>query len=625
MTSHPFNPVPASALTQLWPHATRAYPEVVALHDPHAQPPVRLTYRDTWNQIAAFGAGLRSLGVRFGDKVALIADNSWRWLIADQGILAIGAADATRSSQADRAELLYILEHSDSTALVVENSATLHKLQPDLEALPLRLVVLLSDETPPEGAYNLPQVLDLGRDRDLGQPPITRDTLATLIYTSGTSGHPKGVMLSHGNLLYQIEGAQSVLQPQPGDRVLSILPTWHSYERAFEYFIFSVGATQTYTNLRAVKTDLRDCKPHYMVAVPRLWESVYEGIQKQLREQPANQQNLVNFFLSASHRYIYAKRLATGLELNQLDPPLPTRIGAALLALALWPLHRLGDRLVYRNIREATGGHVRFFVSGGGSIAEHLEDFYEVVGLNILGGYGLTETSPITHVRRPHRNLRGGDGQPLPRTETRIVDPDTRQDVPTGQQGLVLIRGPQVMQGYYKNPAATAKAIDPQGWFDTGDLGWVSAWGDLTITGRAKDTIVLTNGENIEPQPIEDACARSPFIDQIVLVGQDRKQLGALIVANLPALAARGLVPQDAQLPDALPLLESDAIRTLFRDELNREIRNRPGYTSNDRIGPIAFVPEPFSFANGTMTQTFKIRRNVVTDRYRDMIDKMFF
>jgi long-chain acyl-CoA synthetase len=200
----------------------------------------------------------------------------------------------------------------------------------------------------------------------------------------------------------------------------------------------------------------------------------------------------------------------------------------------------------------------------------------------------------------------------------------TRADVPVGQQGLVLIRGPQVMQGYYKNPEATAKAIDPQGWFDTGDLGYVSKWDDLVITGRAKDTIVLTNGENIEPQPIEDACIRSAYIDQVVLVGQDQKQLGVLIVPNLSALEAAGLVPADSNLADILPMLNNPKIRNLYRDELNREVQNRPGYSINDRIGVFEFLPEPFTIDNGFLTQTFKIRRNIVFERYQDIIVKMF-
>jgi long-chain acyl-CoA synthetase len=613
-----------NSLWQLWQQVAKSCPDAIALYDPHAKPPVRITYKDTFAQINAFGAGLRSLGINFGDKVALIADNSPRWLIADQGILAIGAANATRSSQAERSELLYIIEHSDSVAIVAENLATIQKLEPELRTSSAQQIILLSDETPPEGAYNFPQILAMGVGKDLGDPPIQRDTLATLIYTSGTTAKPKGVMLTHGNFLFEIEGAQKVLQLQVNERVLNILPTWHSYERTFEYFVFSQGCTEIYTNLRMIKKDLKEHKPHYMVAVPRLWESIYEGAQKNFRDQPANKQGLVKFFFSVSQKYMVAKRIWQGLNVENLDPSLVDKLLALPAVLALWAIHKLGDKLVYQKVREATGGQLKYVVSGGGSIAEHLEDFYEIIGIEILGGYGLTETSPITHVRRPDRNIRGGDGQPLINTETRIVDLSTRQDLPIGDQGLVLLRGPQVMQGYYKNPEATTKAINPQGWFDTGDLGYVSKWDDLVITGRAKDTIVLSNGENIEPQPIEDACIRSSYIDQVVLVGQDQKQLGVLIVPNLSALEAEGLIPAGSDLANILPTLNNSKIRNLYREELNREVQNRAGYSINDRIGIFEFLPEPFTIDNGYLTQTFKIRRNIVFERYQDIIVKMF-
>ena len=231
--------------------------------------------------------------------------------------------------------------------------------------------------------------------------------------------------------------------------------------------------------------------------------------------------------LNTSQRYIQARRTVQNLNLNHLKPSALDRAMAGVQQTLLAPIHALGNKIVYKKIREATGGRIEFVVSGGGSLAEHLEDFFEIVGVNILGGYGLTETAPITNVRRPWHNLRSADGQPLPNTEIQIVDPETRQPLPVGQQGLVLIRGPQVMKGYYKNPEATQKVLDANGWFDSGDLGWVTDQADLIITGRAKDTIVLTNGENIEPQPIENACARSAYIDQIMLVGQDQRSPGA--------------------------------------------------------------------------------------------------
>ncbi|MCY6489432.1 AMP-dependent synthetase/ligase [Leptolyngbya sp. GGD] len=610
------------SLPEVWSIAAKQFANVLAVHDPHSSPEVKLTYAQLYDQMQAFAAGIQALGVRVEDgdsvppRIALFSDNCPRWLVADQGIMRSGAVDVVRGAQADPVELRYILEHSGSVGVVLQDAELLKKLRGILSEVPLQFVILLSDEAVASETYKVmtfSEVLELGRSHSLQPVQQDRSTLATLMYTSGTSGMPKGVMLSHGNLIYEINGAYAVAQPEAGERVLSILPIWHSYERSFEYFIFSNGCTQIYTNIRFVKKDLKEFQPHYMVGVPRLWESIYEGIQKQFRDQPARKQKLVKFFLEQSQKYILAQRTAKNLNLDNLNPSATEKFTATVKAALRFPLHLLGDRLVYQKVRAGTGGQIKFVVSGGGSIADHLEDFFEIVGINILGGYGLTETSPITHARRPWRNVRGADGEPLPTTETRIVDPETRQDLAIGQKGLILLRGHQIMQGYYKNPEATAKAIDKDGWFDTGDLGMVTPHDDLIITGRAKDTIVLTNGENIEPQPIEDACLRSVYIDQIMLVGQDQKVLGALVVPNMEALEQWGSTD-----------LNSSSVQDLFRGELARLVKDRPAYRPDDRIGCFRLLSEPFSIENGLLTQTLKIRRNVVMERYQGMIDEMF-
>ncbi|MDM9383192.1 long-chain fatty acid--CoA ligase [Chlorogloeopsis sp. ULAP01] len=625
------------SLPEIWPLAAQKFGNTVALHDPHAQSEVVLTYTQLCQKIQQFAAGLQALGVKAGDRISLISDNSPRWFIADQGMMTAGAVNAVRSSQAEREELLYILANSGSTTLVVEDLKTLQKLWERLDELPIQLVILLSDEAPPEAetlkVYSFPQLMEIGAQNTLEPVKQTRNQLATLIYTSGTTGKPKGVMLSHGNLLHQVTTLGAIVQPQPGDMVLSILPTWHSYERSAEYFLLSLGCTQVYTNLRSIKQDLKKFKPHYIIAVPRLLESIYEGVQKQFREQPASRQRLINFFFGISEKYIKARRTAEGLNLLKLNPSFGERLAAVTQAAALEALHASGERLVYKKVKEATGGRIKQMISGGGALPKHIDDFFEIIGVEILVGYGLTETSPVTHARRYWRNLRGSAGQPIPATEVKIVNPETRQPLPTGEKGLVLLRGPQIMQGYYQNPEATAKAIDSEGWFDSGDLGWVTPQNDLILTGRAKDTIVLTNGENIEPQPIEDACVRSPYIDQIMLVGQDQKNLGALIVPNLEALE-KWAQSQNLQLciEDKIVTsgtsqtinLESKIIQDLFRQELNREVQNRPGYRPDDRIGPFKLILEPFSVENGMMTQKLSIKRHVVMEHYRDIINGMF-
>ena len=631
-----FDYINLESLPAVWQKAAQKFGDTIALKDPHSKPEVVVTYRDLSKKIEQFASGLQALGIQPQDKVALFADNSPRWFIADQGTMTSGAVDVVRSSGAEQQELLYILENSDSTSLIVENLSTLAKLSPGLNNLPIKLIVLLSDETPPEEGViktvNFQQLMGLGTNSPLQPVEQTKDTLATLLYTSGTTGKPKGVMLSHGNLLHQVNYVKTVFQPQAGDVLLSILPSWHAYERAAEYFFLAHGGTQIYTSIRYFKQDLKEFKPTYMVGVPRLWESLYDGVQKLLSSQSASQQKLVKFFLKQSEKYVNAKRIADNTSLEHFDVSPRGRSLADLKAGSLYPIHALADKLVYRKIRDGIG-NIKAVCSGGGSLAKYLDDFYQIVGVDVFVGYGLSETSPITNARTPYHNVRGSAGKPLPKVEIKIVNPETRQPLPQGETGLVLIKGDCVMQGYYNNPEATAKAIDPDGWFESGDLGWVTPYNDLVLTGRAKDTIVLTNGENIEPQPIEDACVRSVYIDQIMLIGQDQRALGALIVPNFETLQQWATAQKlDLQLPTkestpeaaAKSDLNNKAVIDLYRQELAREVKNRPGYKSDDRISDFRFITEPFSQANGLMTQTFKIKRPQVRAQYQNLIDEIF-
>ncbi|QLL29540.1 AMP-binding protein [Thermosynechococcus sichuanensis E542] len=626
------------SLPEMWPLLAQRHGDVVALDAPYEDPPTRITYSELYQRIQRFAAGLQALGVAAGDRVALFADNSPRWLIADQGSMMAGAINVVRSGTAEAQELLYILRDSGSTLLLIENLATLRKLQEGLADTQVATVVLLSAEPPelehfPLRLLNFGQVFTEGQYGTVRAVAITPDDLATLMYTSGTTGQPKGVMVTHGGLLSQIVNLWAIVQPQVGDRILSILPIWHAYERVAEYFLFACGCSQTYTNLRHFKNDLKRCKPHYMIAVPRIWEGFYEGVQKQLRDAPAMKRRLAQFFLSVGQQYVLQRRLLTGLSLTNPHPSGWQKFLARLQTFFLKPLYELGEKRVYSKIREATGGEIKQVISGGGALAPHLDTFYEAINLEVLVGYGLTETAVVLTARRSWANLRGSAGRPIPDTAIKIVDPETKVPLEFGQKGLVMAKGPQVMRGYYNKPEATAKVLDAEGWFDTGDLGYLTPNGDLVLTGRQKDTIVLSNGENIEPQPIEDACVRSPYIDQIMLVGQDQKALGALIVPNLEALeqwvVAKGYRLELPNRPAAagtgeLVTLESKVIIDLYRQELLREVQNRPGYRPDDRIATFRFVLEPFTIENGLLTQTLKIRRHVVSDRYRDMINAMF-
>ena len=631
------------SLSEIWEITANKFGDVTALIDPHSKPTITLTYSQLYYQIQQFAVGIQALGIgkseqeNIPSRVALFADNSPRWMIADQGIIMAGAANAVRSSAADKEELLYILEHSGSIGLVVENIKTLNKIAPEIysnsQNILLEWIVLLSDESLRDSKniqtdiqiINFAELIQLATNFELQPVESNPQKLATLIYTSGTTGKPKGVMLTHSNLIHQINTIPAIIQPSVGDKTLSILPTWHSFGRVGEYYTLSQGCTQIYTNRRYLKQDLQEYKPQYVIGVPRLWESFYEGIEKSFRDKSPRMQKLINNFLKVSGRYIKAVRTWKRLDLENLNPTTAEIINAWKTTILLAPLHFLGENIVYKKIQQATGGNIKQLICGGGSLAQHLEDFFEIVGIQILVGYGLTETSPVLCARRYYRNLRGSSGKPVPATQIKIVDLESGEMLPANTRGLVMARGEQVMQGYYLNPEATRKAIDSEGWFNTGDIGWLTTENQIVLTGRAKDTIVLTNGENIEPQPIENACLRSPYIDQIMLLGQDQKSLSALIVPNFEALEA-WLLNQNSSIlnSDINANLNNQIIRELFREELNREVRSRPGYRRDDEIIMFELIREPFTIENGLLTQTLKVRRNVVMERYQDAIANLF-
>jgi long-chain acyl-CoA synthetase len=616
-------------LEQLWPQLEARHGNDLAVEAPHLHPPVTLSYRQLRQGIEIAASGFASLGVAGGDVVALFAENGPRWLLADQGLMRSGAADAVRGSAAPVEELRYILADSAAIGLVVESAGLLERLALDpLQRGRLRFVVVLEGEVPAGwGAADLCLRWDQLLERGAAQPPPPwpeggPQRLATLLYTSGTTGEPKGVPLSHANLLHQVQNLGVAVAPRAGDRVLSILPIWHAYERSAEYFLFACGACQTYTGLKHFRTDLQKVRPQYMISVPRIWEAIYAGFEDALAAMPASRRRLLELGLANSGRFHLCRRRARDLTLTPEGPG--PRLAAAAEAALRWPLHGLAGALLWPKVRQQlVGGELRTAISGGGALPIHVDGFFEAVGIELLVGYGLTETAPVLTCRRPWANRRGSAGRPLEGTGLKIVDPESRRTLALGERGLVLARGPQVMAGYFGKPEASAKAIDAEGWFDTGDLGLLLADGSLVLTGRAKDTIVLSSGENIEPGPLEEALAASPLIEQVMLVGQDRKQLAALLVPRAEPLQAwaevHGLVlPQGAKGAGVDPAL----LKALTRD-CNRVLAARPGSRPDERLAGVALVA-PFTIENGLLTQTLKQRRDRITARDQGAIAALY-
>ncbi len=512
-------------------------------------------------------SGLRALGVRRGDPVGLVADGGPRWLEANLGIVALGAMDVPRGSDTAPGELARILAHSGArTCVVIGDGALARVMEARRAGTELPRILRLDGEAEGEG------VLGAAAFDAVASPAIDRGDLpeaeatdpASLIYTSGTTGAPKGATLLHGNFRHQLDVLPAAVDFRPGDVFLSMLPPWHVYERIAEYVAAEAGGEVAFSSPRGFGQHLQALRPTWMATVPRIWEAVLA--------------------LSGYRR------------LRERDP-------AAAAA----------------TLRVALGGRLRTGVSGGGSLPPWVDDCYAEAGVQLLVGYGLTETAPVLTVRRPGNNRGGTVGPPVEGTEIRLAGRDGSGDPPPGQPGRVLARGPQVMAGYWKEPELTAAVLDSAGWFDTGDLASWTAEGHLVFRGRAKETIVLRGGENVEPSRLEERLAESPLVEWAVVVGQDRKVPGALLVPRREAVdaAARALRGGEG----AASPQETEA---LLRAECHRLLSPEAGFSPHERVGRLAVIEERFTPENGLLTTTQKVRRAAVMERHGDRIREMF-
>ncbi|KAL3506492.1 hypothetical protein ACH5RR_031874 [Cinchona calisaya] len=640
------------AVPDIWRTSAEKFGDHIALVDPYHDPPMNLTYKQLEQEILNFSEGLRVIGVSPGEKLSLFADNSCRWLVADQGTMATGAVNVVRGSRSSVEELFQIYNHSDSVALVVDNPEMYNRIVYTFSSQAnIKFVVLLwgeksslSSEVKGFPVYFYQEIIDMGHEsrtallhsedarQQYAYEAISSDDVATLIYTSGTTGNSKGVTLTHKNLLHQIRNLWDIVPAVPGDRFLSMLPSWHVYERSCEYFIFTFGIEQVYTTVKNLKDDLRRYQPHYVIAVPLVYETLYSGIQKQFATSSAIRKFVALLFLRISMAYMEAKRIYEGKYLTR-SPEEPSHIVAVLdwlrariIASMLRPLHMLARKIVYSKIHAALGIS-KAGVSGGGSLPSHVDRFFEAIDIKIQNGYGLTESSPVVAARHPNFNVLGSVGHPLQHTEIKVVDAETDEVLPAGSNGIVKIRGPQVMKGYYKNPVATKQAIDEHGWLNTGDIGWIAphhsvgrsrrSGGVIVLEGRAKDTIVLSTGENVEPSVIEEAAMRSSLIQQIVVIGQDQRRLGAIIVPNKEEviLAAKKLSILDSDASE----ISKEKMTSLLYEELRRWTSECPF-----QVGPILIAEEPFTIDGGQMTPTMKVKRDKVVEKYQEQIQNLY-
>ena len=558
-----------------------------------------LSHQEVERRVTRFAAALDSLGVGPGDRVAILSENRPEWAIADFAVLCLGAADVPIYATLPPQQIAYILQDAGVKVICVSTPAQLEKVLEIRGQVPtLKSIILFDAQRPAEGVLSYATLLEEGQKRlDEGALAAFRkralsiapDDLATLIYTSGTTGHPKGVMLTHYNIASNVEAVRrhGVLDMGRGDVALSFLPLSHSFERMVDYYYWNSGATIAYVDaVEKVAESLVETRPHVVAAAPRVFEKIYGKVMG----------------ATGLKRVIvrWAKRVGESGVAERIAGRADGPRGVA---------EKLADRLVFAKLRARTGGRIRVFVSGSAPLSADIARFFWAAGIPVVEGYGLTETSPVLTVNRPGAVKLGSVGLPLPGTELRIA-----------ANGEILARGPQIMKGYWKRDDATAEVIDEEGWFHTGDIGEIDPQGFLTITDRLKNLLVTAGGKNIAPQPIENQVAMSPYIAQVVMLGDKRPFPTLLIVPDFDNLAqwARG---KGIDETDRVALSRDPRVHEHLEQEAFSRLHGLARYEMPKKI---AVIPREFTIDSGELTPSLKVKRRAVEEHYRNVIEGMY-
>jgi long-chain acyl-CoA synthetase len=453
----------------------------------------------------------------------------------------------------------------------------------------------------------------------------TAEELATIIYTSGTTGEPKGVMLTHGNFLHNIRTIPNAIHVGPSDIFLSVLPVWHSFERMIDNFALSQGTALAYSKPigKIMLADMAAVRPTIMASVPRIWEGVRAAIYRNVKEEGGIKKTLFQFFLAVGKAHATAATLVKGLypQFTRRYRIVDFLLGI-LPFILLFPLRALGDLLVFSKIKARLGGRFRFTVSGAGALPPYVDSFFGAAGVLLLEGYGLTETTPVVSVRLQDHPVARTIGPVLAEMEVKLLDPETSQEVGPGKKGVIYLKGPNVMKGYYKHPDKTAEVLSADGWLNTGDLGMITFNGELKIIGRTKETIVLLGGENVEPVPIEDTILESEYIDQVMVVGQDQKFLAALVVPNDEGLEQYAR-EQEIGWSDKTDLLDNSQIIELITDEINSRVNGKRGFREFERVFRFKLLPKHFQ-VGVELSAKQSVKRTVISEMYRKEIAGLF-
>jgi len=594
-----------------------------------------VSYHKLLEDVLVLSRAFGKRGVSKGAKVMFVCDNRYEWLVTDLALMSLGAVSIPRGSDTPSSELSFIVEHSESTFLILEHETMHDKHKETLKELKQLKAVFVIES---EGIHKLFDrtyaYQDLLKDRTISDKDkanfyalrehLDREDLLTLMYTSGTTGKPKGVMLSHKNIMKNLEVLPEIIRLEEDDLWLSILPSWHIFERTVEYLILHGGCTMVYSTVRTFAADLQHYKPTVVATVPRLWESMHTKINAALEKQDPKKATMFQKLIAISSAYRYNRRIVRD-ELPVFKPhTLLSRFVPVTMArikmFFLYPLNAFAEKK-FEAVQEKFGGRLRLAVSGGGTLPEFLDAWIDAIGIRIVNAYGMTECAPAIAGRALNCETFGTLGPAIEGSELRILGEDG-EPVPCGEAGEIAVRGDQVMPGYFKNEEENAKVFTKDGFFLTGDLGKLTCRDELVITGRSKEIIVLANGENVDPSRIESVVAALPFIQDMMVVGQDKKGLGLLIVPDFEHLKAC-VSEKYGQAVDSIDhLLEDQQLVNKIKSEINALLKHKKDFKAFEKLQGISFLKEEFKLGE-ELTNTYKKKRHVIEKKYRELIDRL--